>query len=373
MESQSESRKSGKKNNGAVGRLVKRAGADTTLKNAIRDGAEFAWVPSGDTCAFCITLASRGWRRASEKALKGGHAEHIHSNCDCTYAVRFDGKSGVKGYDPEKYLATYEGAEGDTPKEKINALRRENYAAHKEEINARKRAAYAERKERMAKKSGWDLILSAEPTPHTEAEIREFLDYAEGKGCRIVNDKAFDGDIGMLRDQIDAIEEIRKEFDLPSNTPMKVHFQDMAAGDLAKTGENGDVIHFNPRVLRDRGLTNAYLNEDKTLSSTDAKGIACHEMGHVISRYKGEKGLETAKKAYYNLFGKEPDTDTMLRYLKDHVSTYATEPPKRLALEDTAPIKRYKEIIPEILAKHRTSPDEYTGEFIRLLKVEYGL
>ena len=132
---------------GAVGRLVKRAGADTTLKNAIRDGAEFAWVPSGDTCAFCITLASRGWQRASEKALKGGHAEHIHSNCDCTYAVRFDGKGGVAGYDPEKYLRIYEGAEGDTPREKINALRRENYAEHKEEINAQKRAAYAERNE----------------------------------------------------------------------------------------------------------------------------------------------------------------------------------------------------------------------------------
>ena len=131
----------------AVGRLVKQAGADTTLRNALRDGAEFAWVPSGDTCAFCITLASRGWQRASKKAIKGGHAEHIHSNCDCTYAIRFDGKGGVAGYDPEKYLRMYEGAEGDTPREKINAMRRENYAEHKEEINAQKRAAYAERKE----------------------------------------------------------------------------------------------------------------------------------------------------------------------------------------------------------------------------------
>ncbi len=132
----------------AVGRLVKQAGADTTLRNALRDGAEFAWVPSGDTCAFCITLASRGWQRASQKAVKGGHAEHIHSNCDCTYAIRFDSKGGVAGYDPEKYLRMYEGAEGDTSQEKINAMRRADYAEHKDEINAQKRAAYAERKER---------------------------------------------------------------------------------------------------------------------------------------------------------------------------------------------------------------------------------
>lgn len=132
----------------AVGRMVKQAGADTTLQNALRDGAEFAWVPHGDTCAFCITLASRGWQKASQKAVKGGHAEHIHNNCDCTYAIRFDGKGGVAGYDPEKYRAMYDAAEGDTPQEKINAMRRAQYAEDRDEINARKRAAYAERVER---------------------------------------------------------------------------------------------------------------------------------------------------------------------------------------------------------------------------------
>ena len=124
-----------------VSRLVKRAGADTTLKNALRDGAEWAWVPQGDTCAFCLTLASRGWQKASQAAIKGGHAEHIHANCDCEYAIRFDGRSTVAGYNPEKYLRQYRAADGD-----INKLRRVNYAANKERINAQKRAAYAARK-----------------------------------------------------------------------------------------------------------------------------------------------------------------------------------------------------------------------------------
>lgn len=120
-----------------VSRLVKRAGADTTLKNAQRDGAEFAWVPHGDSCAFCLTLASRGWQRASQAAIKGGHAEHIHASCDCEYAVRFDGRTSVAGYDPEAYLAQYNAAGGD-----INRMRRVNYAKNKERINAQKRAAY---------------------------------------------------------------------------------------------------------------------------------------------------------------------------------------------------------------------------------------
>lgn len=129
-----------------LGRMVKRTGADTTLNNAIRDGAEFAWVPSGDTCAFCLTLASRGWQKASKKALKNGHAEHIHANCDCTYAVRFDGKSTVAGYDPDKYLEMYRNADGNTPQEKINAIRRIKYAQNKDQINAQKREAYKKQK-----------------------------------------------------------------------------------------------------------------------------------------------------------------------------------------------------------------------------------
>ena len=132
----------------AIGRLVKQTGVDTTMHNALRDGAEWAWIPSGETCAFCITLASRGWQRASRKALKNGHAEHIHANCDCTYAVRFDPFTEVEGYDPQKYLDMYEDADGRKPKDKINAMRREFYEQNKEEINAQKRDNYEKRQER---------------------------------------------------------------------------------------------------------------------------------------------------------------------------------------------------------------------------------
>ena len=132
---------------GAVGRLVKMAGVDTTMQNALRDGAEWAWIPVGDTCAFCITLASRGWQQASKKAIKGGHAEHIHANCDCTYAIRFDSSSNVEGYDPDKYLEMYEEANGQKPKDQINSLRRRLYAENREEILAQKRSAYEKSKE----------------------------------------------------------------------------------------------------------------------------------------------------------------------------------------------------------------------------------
>lgn len=115
-------------------RYVKMAAADTTLQNAQRDGAYWAWVPSGDTCAFCITLASRGWQRAGKRILKGGHADHIHAHCDCQFAISLNGKGNVAGYDPDKYLKMYRDAEGNSSKEKVNSLRRELELSRKHRV-----------------------------------------------------------------------------------------------------------------------------------------------------------------------------------------------------------------------------------------------
>lgn len=92
-------------------------------------------------------LASNGWQRASKKALKGDHAQHIHAHCDCEYVIRFDSSTTVAGYDPDKYLEQYYAYGGD-----INAMRRAQYAKNKDFINAQKRAAYALRQKNRGKK-----------------------------------------------------------------------------------------------------------------------------------------------------------------------------------------------------------------------------
>lgn len=162
-----------------VSRLVKRAGADTTLKNAIRDGAEWAWVPHGDTCPFCTTLASRGWQRASKKALKGDHAGHIHAHCNCEYAIRFDSRTRVAGYDPEKYLAQYSDHGGD-----LNAMRRAQYAKNKDAINAQKRAAYAARRLREQADRGILNDIRGGYLPVTEKSIKAVRPF----GCRTLDE-----------------------------------------------------------------------------------------------------------------------------------------------------------------------------------------
>lgn len=159
----------GQKISSVVERLTKQAGADTMLKNARRDNASFAWVPSGDTCPYCLSLAAIGWQKAGKTTFNGKHAEHIHAHCDCTYAVDFKGNLKIEGYDPDDCLQQIRDTTGDqnldndsmirmvghnakgtNDYEYLNVMRRQNYAANKDTINAQKREAYAARAEKSS-------------------------------------------------------------------------------------------------------------------------------------------------------------------------------------------------------------------------------
>lgn len=146
-----------------VATIVKTAGADTILENVQRDEknkkvtVQFAWVPrGGETCAFCIALASKGWQTihgASALDENTGHAEHIHDNCDCTYMVRFSDDTDLAGYDPGYYQSIYNSAKGKTSAEKIRYIERQHYEEIKDERNAKRRAEYALRKKQDEGKS----------------------------------------------------------------------------------------------------------------------------------------------------------------------------------------------------------------------------
>jgi hypothetical protein len=84
--------------------------------------------------------------------MQAQHAEHIHAHCQCEFAIRFNWRHGVAGYDPDNYKKIYQdyGAAGT---DRINILRRGLYEDNKEAINAQKRAAYAARVQREAEGS----------------------------------------------------------------------------------------------------------------------------------------------------------------------------------------------------------------------------
>jgi SPP1 gp7 family putative phage head morphogenesis protein len=214
-----------------------------------------------------------------------------------------------------------------------------------------------------APNSDVDLSLT-KPIKHSLEEYAELEAYADNKGIYIHNVDRFDGDSQILKEQIDVINDIKTEYGLTDR--LNIAFEDFDSNELAFT-HNGKTIIFNRCALRDRNMTNAFLNSDNQLSSTDIRGIAAHEMGHVLSRKFGNKGLDISKKVYYNMYGEIPSNDIITNYLFENVSRYSVKIDEAYSSRPFKP-KYMKEIIPEIYGKNLTNPDEFTIEFIDFLK-----
>lgn len=111
------------------------------------DGIGYARVPVGDTCAFCVMMASRGFVYTSERAAltskRTGDKYHLH--CDCK-AVPFTHAHEIKGYGKklESYNDMYYDAralwKGDMP----------------EELKDRIATAKAEHEEKIRQGLAWD-------------------------------------------------------------------------------------------------------------------------------------------------------------------------------------------------------------------------
>ncbi len=83
---------------------TQRRANSTMTRNVKRDGVRYARVPmGGETCTFCLMLASRGFVYKSAKTA--GEGRHYHDNCRCKVVPQF-GKGGratkVEGYDPDE-------------------------------------------------------------------------------------------------------------------------------------------------------------------------------------------------------------------------------------------------------------------------------
>ena len=198
------------------------------------------------------------------------------------------------------------------------------------------------------------------PVVHSKEENQALMEYASNKNINLYNIKKFDGDSELLKEQIDVLSSTLKEFKITDKAT--VTFADLGDDGFAQTVNN--TITFNNKVLRNKEITNKVLNGDNYLASTDISGIAIHEAGHIISRKYGEKGIEIAKKAYYNIYEKDVSIDELLEYLSNNISGYSVY----INTLRKPNLNSYKEIVPEILAKHTKQANDFTTEFINLLR-----
>ena len=199
----------------------------------------------------------------------------------------------------------------------------------------------------------------------SKIEKSELMAYAAERGIKIPGLKNFDGDPNLLRAEIDALASISEEFPVGKRLTLSISHS-LPDEEFAST--TGEHITINAKALRDRTITEQNLSNGSMFASSKLEDIIKHEYGHVISSNKGNKGIEITRKVVYNIFGENKSLDELLAYLHTNVSPYSTafriSGPKPNLFDS----KKYKEIIPEVLVKNENTPDEFTEEFIRILK-----
>ena len=326
----------------------------------------------GKCCPWCSAVAGRYLMREQPKDLF-----RRHDNCECVIiydekvlrgAVGANGRRGKKWTDSGERAERIKFAESQKP----TVFSHDEAEKLQAELLPRRLTGGSVKLSRQSNGETNSLLTSAKPTAHSADELSKIETYAKALNIRIYNIRSFDGDTELLKEQIDAIDEARKEFDI-NNHKIAIRFGtlDDPNADLAETNQRGDCIEFNYYALRDRQITENFMNSDDCLAATQAKGIAYHEMGHVISKKHGEIGLDIAAKAYYNIFKKTPNRNELLNYLESNISDYSVS----LHYNARKPygVKDFKEITPEIYSKNKTAPSEFTEEFVKLLKEAYRL
>ena len=98
----------------AVSGYVLQPGRDTITRSVASDPSRPRWarVPTGaKTCAFCLTMASRGAvYRTKKTASSTANGDRYHGRCDCVPTPMFTGDEYPAGYDPEGMYEQYANA-----------------------------------------------------------------------------------------------------------------------------------------------------------------------------------------------------------------------------------------------------------------------
>lgn len=86
-------------------RLSQMYGRDTIRESAVKNDRRYGRVPMGNNpCAFCITMASRGFVYHSEESAQS--VTDSHKACYCEIVAEDNEKAS--GYDPEEYYKKYQ-------------------------------------------------------------------------------------------------------------------------------------------------------------------------------------------------------------------------------------------------------------------------
>lgn len=298
---------------------------------------EYEYVACGlkDVCPICKVLDKQIFKLKDMEI--GENAPPRHSNCHCALAPYSDRKVY------EQWLNGLANGEHD--------LRFDEW-----KDSTGKMAAEL--------KNDWS---KTETRTFSKKEQQEFVNYAKEKGVNLVGIKNFDGDPELLKQQIDSLRYAMNKYPLKVNKKVSLTVGNLDDEDFASTANLN--ITLNKKILRNKDVSEKNIANDGEFASPRLQDIVIHEYGHVLSAQYGNRGVEIAKKAYYNLYRKELNADEILEYLDKNISGYSTRYYGNRELDiayNKLKESKFKEITSEILAKNEWQETSFTQEYIRM-------
>ena len=300
-----------------------------------KDQYEYVACGLSDCCSICKRLDGKIFK--VEDLECGENAPPMHPNCHCATAPYLDNKE----YD--EWLDGY----------KDHGLTFEDWK---------------QSKTKMASTNSNDWSHTTIQS-YTKEEQKEFVKYAKEKGINLVGIHKFDGDSKLLKQQIDSLNNATKKYPLKQQKKLTLSINKFDNDDdFAYT--SGMNITLNTKVLRNKEITERNISNTNFFASPRIQDIVVHEYGHVLASQYGNRGIELAKKAYYNLYKEELSIDEVLNYLYREVSHYSIEYYGDFELDKSinrVKSKKFKEITSEVISLNEFRSNAFTEEYIKNL------
>ncbi len=186
-----------------------------------------------------------------------------------------------------KYREIYDNAEGGTWQEKLNSMRRDNYAANREEINAQKREAYAVSKRASEGAATTEAIGPSEKSVIDYVDARNFA----GDNVRLQN-MLRSQDAQQISDVVDTV--LNESYNLPESV------------------WNGKVDTVPDGSLGRNVIGKAQWNRTVAICDSGKNDLSVHIHEHLHMRSVNRYGESVGKKLYELHRGIEEGTVELL-------------------------------------------------------------
>lgn len=156
-------------------------------------------------------------------------------------------------------------------------------------------------------------------------EYNELMRYASERNIKLEGFKKFSGDIKLIKEAIDDIVEIAKDFPkiLTERRSIVLRFDEhLSASDFATTNRhlisiNGDIFNNSDYLKREYGLLS---EKGFFVKATNYRSVVRHEVGHVVSNVYHLDPIKIAKEVL-----DMDNKDDIYDFVMNNLSLYAVE------------------------------------------------